>query len=263
MYHNASTSPQSLWRLKPLLEAFGMEIPDGPLDIDPDELVGMQCMCSTIKEKRPGGGSNIRPDEFWPLNEADKTDKKSTKDDDKSARGRRGKQEDEEPTIDLDAMSDDDIEKLADEFQIEGRTIDKLKAGLAKCDVKELAEACNDLGIDIGGGEKEEEAPRGRRGRGAKDEGEGKEAGSSRRSRSSSKKDEEEDAPKGRGRSSRGSEKSKPKLSGDDIDEMSEEELEDVVADNKLDVDLDEHRTLRKKKNAVKDALEAEGLLAD
>src|SRR5690606_2557130 len=43
MYHNASTSPQSLWRLRPLLEAFGMEIPDGPLDLDPEEFIGMQC----------------------------------------------------------------------------------------------------------------------------------------------------------------------------------------------------------------------------
>src|SRR5690606_12981476 len=66
MYHNASTSPQSLWRLLSLQEALGIDVPDGPLDVDHDELIGMQCMCSTNSETKHGGGSSIRPDEFWP-----------------------------------------------------------------------------------------------------------------------------------------------------------------------------------------------------
>lgn len=262
MYHNASTSPQSLWRLRPLMEALGMDIPDGAFDIEAEDFIGKQCMVSTISEKKPGGGSSIKPDEFWPLDDAP-ADKKSS--------GKKSKDEDDDDTIDLDAMDDEDVMKLAEEFGIKARNATKAKPELAKCDPDELAEACKDLGIDIGG--KKEEAPaRGRRGakedddekpargrRSSKDEeeDEGKAAGSSRRSRSSSKEDDEGKA----GRSSRGSSKSKKKYEESEVDEMSEEELEDLLKEADLDVDLDEHRTLRKKKNAVKDALEEAGLL--
>lgn len=48
------------------------------------------------------------------------------------------------------------------------------------------------------------------------------------------------------------------KPSDEDVDDMDEEELVDVVKDRKLDVDLDDFKTLRKKQGAVKKALEDE-----
>lgn len=48
------------------------------------------------------------------------------------------------------------------------------------------------------------------------------------------------------------------KPSDEDIDDMDEEELADVIKDRKLDVDLDDYKTLRKKQGAVKKALEDE-----
>jgi hypothetical protein len=34
--------PDSLWKLRSLLEALGQEVPDGPMDIDTEELVGLE-----------------------------------------------------------------------------------------------------------------------------------------------------------------------------------------------------------------------------
>lgn len=221
MYHNASTSPQSLWRLRPLLEAFGIEIPDGPLDLEPEEFIGMQCMCSTISEKKPGGGSSIRPDEFWPLEDGGEGSVKKSKGDDDE--------------FDLDELSDADIKKLAKEFDIAGRNVEKLRKELSKADEDELKEACADLGIELG----------------AKSE------------------DDDEDEGESSGRSSRGSSKSsgkrgkKASVTEDEVQEMSEEELEDLIEQHDLDVDLDEYKTLRKKKVAVIDALTEAGILEE
>lgn len=40
LYDNCSLQPQALWRLKTLLEAMDMEVPDGVMEIDPDDLIG-------------------------------------------------------------------------------------------------------------------------------------------------------------------------------------------------------------------------------
>lgn len=252
MYHNASTSPQSLWRLRPLLEALGIDVPDGPLDIDPDELVGLQCMCSTISEKKPGGGSSIKPDEFWPLDEG------ST-----SGGGKSGGDDE----VDLDELDDADIKKLAKEFGIKGRNVDTLREELAEADPAELAEACEDLGIEIG--EPEEPEPKSRRGRKAKEEDDEPEKPARSRRGKTKAEEEEDEAPKGRGRSSRGSgrskdsRKSKASVTEDEVQDMSEEELEDLIEQYDLDVDLDEHKTLRKKKVAVIDALQEAGVIEE
>ena len=78
--------------------------------------------------------------------------------------------------------------------------------------------------------------------------------------------EEEEKSAKGKAGSKAGSKKSTGRSKGkkwteDEIDEMSEEELDEVVEQSKVDVDLSEHRTLRKKKNALKDALEEAELI--
>lgn len=246
MYHNASTSPQSLWRLRPLVEALGIEIPDGAMDLNADDFVGKRCMCSTILEKREGGKTAIRPDEFWPLDE-----------DDAPKKGKAGKKsKDEAEMPDLDAFSDDDIKALAKELGVKGRKVDQLKEDIGELDADDVVGAIEELGLEP----EEAEEPKGRKGK--KDEDD--DAPKGRRSRKAKDEDEEEDEPKGKaGRSSRGSKKSKKKsdVTEDDINDMSEDELNDVVEEHELDVDLDDHRTLRKKKAAVIDALQEAGVL--
>jgi hypothetical protein len=90
-----------------------------------------------------------------------------------------------------------------------------------------------------------------------------KEETSSRRSR----KEKEKDADSGSsgGRSSRRSrkEKEKKKLTQDEVNDMSQDELEEVDKEHNLELDFGELKTLRKMKAAVIDALDEDGLLAD
>ena len=174
MYHKASTSESSLWRLRPLLEAFGMEIPDGPMDISTEDFVGLTAMCSTYLE-RWDGGSSVRPDEFWPLEDSGSLDDdEDEEEEEKPAKKSKRKAKQEEPEDDED--------------------------------------------------------------------------------------EEEEEKPKAKAKS-----KEKPKkkagVSEDELNEMNEDELADLIEQHDLDVDLDDHKTLRKKRNAVMDALEEAGLL--
>lgn len=104
-----------------------------------------------------------------------------------------------------------------------------------------------------------EEKPK--RGRKAKDEDEEEDEKPARKSRRRAKdEDEEEEAPKKRGSS--GKSKFEP-IASDDVQEMDEDELQDVIDRSGVEVDLDDYSTLRKKRAAVIDALEAADLIDD
>lgn len=118
--------------------------------------------------------------------------------------------------------------------------------------------------------EEDEEEPKGRRS--SKEDDDEKPA--SRRSRRAAKDEEEEgekparraakeDDEEPKGRSTRSGKKSLPKLSGEEVQDMNEEDLEGVIEEYGLDVDLDSFKTLRKKAAAVIDALDTAGHLEE
>jgi hypothetical protein len=39
-----SLQPQSLWRVKRLLVALGIDVPEGPFELDEQDLVGLECV---------------------------------------------------------------------------------------------------------------------------------------------------------------------------------------------------------------------------
>lgn len=171
--------------------------------------------------------------------------------------GKKSSSEKDSGDFNLDNVSDADVKKLAKEFEIKvgrgAKGVEAAREELAEADDEELKEACDDLDIGYGGEEKEEEKPsRGRR-------------------RSSKEDDDDETEEKPRGRSSRGSRRSSGKsgkgksadVTEDEVNEMSEEELEDLIEQHDLDVDLGDFRTLRKKKAAVIDALQEAGVIED
>jgi hypothetical protein len=178
LYLNTSLSEQSLWNLKGLLEALGVDIPEGPHDLDLDEIVDLPIGLVVEHEKYEGKNQARVVDFFAPEVDSKKkgADKKGAK-----TSSRRGK-----------AADDDESEK----------TTSRSRRGKAKDDEKPAR-------------------------------------GGSRRA------------------------KEPEKLNQDEVADMSQEELEDVIEKYKLDVDLKEHRTLRKMANAVIDALEGEDLLED
>lgn len=245
MYHRASTGEASLWRLRPLLEAFGFDIPDGPLDIDATDFVDREAMCSTFLD-RYDGGSSVKPDEFWPLEDGE-----GSGDKDDGA---------DNTEFDLDDLSDEEIEALAEELEVKGKTVAAKKKALAKMDQDDVAEAYAGL-------EKDDE----------KDEG-GEEfdldelddddimrlaeaaevtAKTAKRAKAAlAKMDQEELAEMWAELGDAGGD---GPVTEEAVQDMNEDELEAVVERFELELDLSTYKTLRKMKNAVIDAMEEGG----
>lgn len=254
LYHNASTSPKALFRLRGLLEALGIEIVDGePMDIDPEELVGLKVMGHTYEDEyRNNDGEKkktVRCDDWWPVEEKSSKKKggakKKDEDDDKPARGKKGASKKKEvEKVDPEALEDMDRDELVDLIEEHSLEVDPDSRKLKKDDAlrEAVKEALEEADLLEEAAEEEPEPKKRTRGKAAK-----------------------EDADEGKRGSARGSGKSKKKStswSEDELDEMSEDELDEVVETSGVDVDLSEHRTLRKKRNALKDALEEADMIA-
>ena len=54
VWHNCSLQPQALFNLRALLEALGYEVPQGPMDLDPADLIGNTCLAAIVHEKYEG-----------------------------------------------------------------------------------------------------------------------------------------------------------------------------------------------------------------
>ena len=54
VFDNISLQPQSLWRFRTILECLGLEVEEGPMDIDIDELVGEECGVEVTNEEWEG-----------------------------------------------------------------------------------------------------------------------------------------------------------------------------------------------------------------
>jgi len=194
VYNNTSLSEKSLWNLRTLLEALGVEIPDGPMDLDLDELVGLQLMGS-IELETYEGKKRPRLADFWAAEEAEEPEEKP------APKRRRGaaKEEPEEDAPELTARQK------------------RAAARKAKSE--------------------EEEEP------------EEKPSRSSRGSKPASKKKPEPEEDE--------------ELTEDAINDMTEEELGDLIEEHELDVDLGDFKTLRKMRAAVIDAATEADLLGE
>lgn len=54
LFHNSSLQPQALFNLRAVLEALGLEVPQGEMDLDPADLIGESCNVSVVHEKYEG-----------------------------------------------------------------------------------------------------------------------------------------------------------------------------------------------------------------
>lgn len=264
MYHNASLSPAALWRTREVFEAFLGDVPEDDFDVDEyaAEFVGKVAMCSTFKDTY-NGQSRIKPEDFWPA---------------EGHEAEGGDGEDDE--VDLDDIDDADIKKLGKAMGIKSKRASTIRKELEEADEDELLEAMQELGLIEDEGEGEEG-----------DDGDGEEfdldeasdddikavaeaAGikvtAKSRVNTLKKKlaelDEDElaeaveEAGLGEGDGDEGGE---GEVTADDINGMNQDELEELIEEHELDVDLDDHKTLRKKRTAVVDAAEEAGILAE
>lgn len=223
VYVNLSTSEGALWRLRAAMEAFGMEIPDGPMDIGPEDFVDMEAEGFTYLD-RYEGKSRIRVEDLRPVD---------------------GEGGDESEDFDLDELDDDTIKALADALDVEGKTVASLKKSLKKLDQDDVKEAYESLSED-----EPEPKTRRRPGKAKADEPEDED-------------EDEDEKPKTRGKKPAGKTKKKETVSEEEVMEMSEDDLEELIEKHELEVDIGEFKTLRKKQNAVIDALEEAGLIEE
>lgn len=286
IYHNLSFSDKSLPYTREALEHMGYEISDeGDTDIDTAELVGLEVMGETY-EDRYDGGKSIKIDSFYPVEDSGKSSK---------GKGAGKSSKKDEPELDLDGLDEDDLKKLAKALgiNIRRKDEDQLREAILEEGEDDIRAAAKKLKIDLdsdaGGEDGDDDLDLS-----DVDEDDLKAIAKKLKVKGAAKMDEDDlrealgeldaddvrgaaeeldidldggepEEPKGKGKkgSSKGGsgKKSKKGFSEDDIQDMSEEQLEEVVDDHKLDVDLDKLKTLRKKQNAVIDALEAEGLI--
>lgn len=219
VYNNTSLAPQSLWNVKAMLEAIGVEVPDDSMDIDLDELVDLELM-GKIEMEPYDGKNRPRLIDFWELEDEKpakgakaKRGKAAAEDeeDEKPARGRsaRGKKKAEPAPVtedDIGDMSQDELQDLIEAHDLDVdlddfKTLRKMQA--AVIDAAQEADILTDG--DAEEPEEEEEKPTSRRRRGAKaaEEDEEKPARRSRRAAKEPEEDEEEEKPARRARRSR------------------------------------------------------------
>lgn len=68
VYHNCSLQPQALFNLRGVLEALGIDVPSGPMELDPADLIGETCG-ATIGLETYEGKPRARIVEFFPADE--------------------------------------------------------------------------------------------------------------------------------------------------------------------------------------------------
>lgn len=223
VWNNTSLSPQSLWNLRAMLEALGVDIPDEEFDLDLEEMPGLKLTGVVELEESGEYKGKPRLADFYEYEEPKGGKKSSSKkkdddeDDEKPARGKRDKKK--EPASitedDIGDMSQDELQDVIDEHGLDVdladfKTLRKMQAAVVdaaqEADILSEGDGAGDAEED----EEDEKPSRSRRSRGKKDEEEDDEEeekpSRSRRRRSAKEEpeeDEEDERPSRRSRRSR------------------------------------------------------------
>lgn len=72
LWHNCSLQPQALFNLRGVLEALGLEVPSGKMDLDIDDLIGLECGVA-VQHETYNGKKKARIVEFVALTEEEET----------------------------------------------------------------------------------------------------------------------------------------------------------------------------------------------
>jgi hypothetical protein len=144
VWDNLPLVPQALWRLKGMLEALGVEVPDGSMDLDLTELEGQECSVQITNENfegkdRPkvtgygtGGEAEEDADEDEDEEEEDEDEEedkpvKKAASKKKATKKKPAKDEDEDEDEDADEDEDEDESEDEDEDEEEEKPVTKKK----------------------------------------------------------------------------------------------------------------------------------------
>jgi hypothetical protein len=111
LFDNISLLPQALWRLKTMLEAIDIEVPDSAMDVDLDDLESQSCKLEVTNETYEGkerpkvtnylpledkGGEEAEEEEEETEEEAEEEDSKPARNPGKKTAGKKPKEEEVE-----------------------------------------------------------------------------------------------------------------------------------------------------------------------
>ena len=151
VYDNTSLAPKALWRLRTVLEAMGIEVPEGRLTIELGEWVkeGNEFI-GTIEHEKYEGKTKARIVDIFPKDatgEADDEDE-DEEDEEEKKPAKKGKakekpepEEEEESTKDFSDMDEDELEEFIDEHDLDVDLDDFKKLPKKQAAVKAAFEA--------------------------------------------------------------------------------------------------------------------------
>lgn len=130
VYDNASLQPQALWRLRLLLESLGETIPEGVMDIDPDDLIGREAKVEITNEKYDGKNrpriTGFIPSDAEESEEEESEEETEEEEEKPTKKSSKKKVEEEEEDEDEDEEDEDEEE---DEKPSKKKSSSKLKVG--------------------------------------------------------------------------------------------------------------------------------------
>ena len=128
LYNNTSLATQSLWALRNLLETLGVDVPDGPLELEVEELVGLECGAVVTHEEYEGK-IKARISDFYPLEGATEAEKPTA-----TKAGKKA-----ETT--LDKLKSDDVAEMGEDELV--HIVEKYKLGIDLDAQKSLRKKAN------------------------------------------------------------------------------------------------------------------------
>jgi len=124
LYHNTSLLPQALWNLKGTLEAFGIEVPDGVMNLDlgaicdPENVAGCEVYHDTFDGKKRAKIGDIFPVEALDDDEESDDDDEDDEDEDDSEDD-DSEDDDEVTKEDIEGMSADELAEFVEENEVD------------------------------------------------------------------------------------------------------------------------------------------------
>lgn len=230
-----STKPQALWRFGNFIAACGLEVPNGEVELDASDFADVRVMGVCTHEEYDGK-TKMRWDFYGADEEDEKDDEEGDEegeedDDPKPASKKAPAKSKGKAKADPDKLAKDDVEAL---------------------DRDELVELIKEYGLEVDADDKK-----------LKKDEKLLAAVLEALADNDLLEDEEDDDPKPAPKKTGKKGKAK-KVAAGDVEDLDEDELQALIDEHELeDVDLDDHKTLRKKVRAVLDALEAADLLEE
>lgn len=121
LWTTTSLLPQALFKLRDLLDALGMDVPDDVMELDLDEVVGMSCGVVVYHEDYNGKPS-AKISDFISADDVGANDDEE-EEDEKPAKGKKASKEDdedeEEETPDVSKMDEDELAELVSELGLD------------------------------------------------------------------------------------------------------------------------------------------------